>query len=196
MSTVKIENFVGSYENILSKEQCQSIINYFEQLRPYNLVIDSNQYNTKSHFRKDESVFAFHPDVITLPIGSPVLMPFAEEFWKCYEHYCQEFEILRTAAPHGMYMLRIQRTDIGGGFHNFHFENTGCETANRIVSFMMYLNDVEDGGETEFLYQHTRYKPKTGRLLIWPATYTHTHRGNPPLSNTKYIITGWLTYFK
>jgi hypothetical protein len=56
---------------------------------------------------------------------------------------------------------------------------------------MLYLNDVEDGGETEFLYQRMRVKPKQGTLLIWPAGFTHTHRGNPPLSNNKYVITGW-----
>jgi hypothetical protein len=57
---------------------------------------------------------------------------------------------------------------------------------------MLYLNDVEEGGETEFLYLKKRIKPQQNRLLIWPAGFTHTHRGNPPLSNNKYIITGWV----
>jgi hypothetical protein len=57
---------------------------------------------------------------------------------------------------------------------------------------MMYLNDVDDGGETEFLYQSKRYKPVKGRVLIWPAGFTHVHRGNPPLSGEKYIATSWL----
>jgi hypothetical protein len=65
---------------------------------------------------------------------------------------------------------------------------------NRIMAFMLYLNDVEVGGETEFLYQKTRIKPQKDRLVIWPAGYTHPHRGNPPLSNEKYIITGWIEY--
>ena len=58
----------------------------------------------------------------------------------------------------------------------------------------MYLNDVEEGGETEFLYQSRRVKPKRGRLAIWPAQFTHMHRGNPPLSGDKYVITGWVEY--
>ena len=57
---------------------------------------------------------------------------------------------------------------------------------------MMYLNDVDDGGETEFLYQKKRIRPKQGRVLIFPAGFTHTHRGNPPLSGDKYILTSWL----
>jgi hypothetical protein len=58
----------------------------------------------------------------------------------------------------------------------------------------MYLNDVEHGGETEFLYQKRRVSAKTGRVVIWPAGYTHVHRGNPPLSGEKYLLTGWLEF--
>jgi hypothetical protein len=60
------------------------------------------------------------------------------------------------------------------------------------MAFILYLNDVEDGGETEFLYYHKRIKPKQGTLILFPAGYTHTHRGNPPLKGSKYILTGWV----
>ena len=56
---------------------------------------------------------------------------------------------------------------------------------------MMYLNEGFEGGETEWLYQSRRETPKTGRVVIWPATFTHTHRGNPPLNGEKYIATSW-----
>ena len=54
-----------------------------------------------------------------------------------------------------------------------------------------YLNDVPAGGETEFLYQGIRIQPKKGTTIIFPAAYTHMHRGNPPLGCTKYIATTW-----
>jgi hypothetical protein len=57
---------------------------------------------------------------------------------------------------------------------------------------MVYLNDVDEGGETEFLYQQVKIKPKRGTVVIWPGGFTHLHRGNPPLKN-KYIATGWLS---
>ena len=53
------------------------------------------------------------------------------------------------------------------------------------------MNDDFDGGETEFLYQQRREEAMTGDLLIFPAAFTHTHRGNPPLGNVKYIATSW-----
>ena len=58
----------------------------------------------------------------------------------------------------------------------------------------MYLNDCNEGGETEFLFQHKRIKPKAGTIVISPAAWTHTHRGNPPLSGEKYMINGWLEF--
>jgi len=60
------------------------------------------------------------------------------------------------------------------------------------VFLCVFLNDVDEGGETEFLYQNKRIAPKKGRMVIWPSSFTHTHRGNPPLSGSKYIITGWI----
>ena len=64
----------------------------------------------------------------------------------------------------------------------------------RILTLFIYLNDVEEGGETEFLYQGVKVKPKAGRVCIWPAALTHLHRGNPIYTGSKYLITGWVTY--
>ena len=55
---------------------------------------------------------------------------------------------------------------------------------------MVYINDVEEGGETEWLYQQLKIKPKRNTCVIWPGAFTHLHRGNPPMSD-KYIATGW-----
>ena len=59
---------------------------------------------------------------------------------------------------------------------------------------MTYLNDINDGGETEFLYQNIKIKPRKGLTLIWPADWTFTHRGNFAPSEEKYIVTGWFNY--
>jgi len=59
---------------------------------------------------------------------------------------------------------------------------------------MIYLNDVMDGGHTEFPNQNKKFQPRIGDILIWPAYFTHSHRGITSLTQTKYIMTGWFTY--
>ena len=56
---------------------------------------------------------------------------------------------------------------------------------------MVYLNNT-DSGYTDFMHQKLSVKPETGKLVIWPAYFTHTHRANPDLKEDKYIMTGWL----
>ena len=68
------------------------------------------------------------------------------------------------------------------------------EALHRVLLFMFYLNDVEEGGETEFFYQKRKIKPKTGDMVIAPAYFTHTHRGCVPKSNDKYILTSWMLF--
>lgn len=65
---------------------------------------------------------------------------------------------------------------------------------HRMLLFIIYLNDVEQGGETDFYYQKRSVKPKAGSMVIAPCGFTHTHRGNIPLSNDKYILTSWMLF--
>jgi len=85
-----------------------------------------------------------------------------------------------------------------GGYHHWHSEiypqNASGESLHRVLLWMVYLNDVAEGGETEFLYQGRKIAPKQGRLVIAPAGFTHTHRGNVAVSGDKYIATSWLLY--
>ena len=62
------------------------------------------------------------------------------------------------------------------------------------MAWMVYLNDVDEGGETEFLFQGLKIKPERNKGVIWPGGFTHTHRGNKPVSNDKYILTSWVLF--
>ena len=108
------------------------------------------------------------------------------------QEYIDLFPIL-LAEGLSLYSIRqkLQKTPIAGGFHTWHCEDYHMAYRHRILAWTIYLNDVEEGGETEFLYQSERVKPVQGRTLIFAAGFMHTHRGNPPISNEKYILTGW-----
>jgi hypothetical protein len=59
---------------------------------------------------------------------------------------------------------------------------------------MMYLNTVENQGETEFKYLNTKVKPEQGKVVIWPPDFPHTHRGIASPTEDKYILTGWYRF--
>ncbi len=87
-----------------------------------------------------------------------------------------------------------------GGYFYYHSEiyphpnDAENDALHRKLLWMFYLNDVEEGGETEFYHQQLATVPKQGTMVIAPAGFTHTHRGNMPKSGDKYIFTSWLLY--
>lgn len=85
-----------------------------------------------------------------------------------------------------------------GGYPYWHCElyprDPRGETLHRHLLWTIYLNDGFDAGETEFLYQQRKIAPRTGSLLIAPAAFTHTHRGNRPAGADKFIATSWVLF--
>jgi hypothetical protein len=82
-----------------------------------------------------------------------------------------------------------------GGYPYWHSEQyprlDSGEALHRVLLWSVYLNDDFEAGETEFLYQQRSIRPKTGSLLVAPAAFTHTHRGNRARGGDKYIATSW-----
>lgn len=95
--------------------------------------------------------------------------------------------------------IQAQKYDANkGGYPYWHSEVypqlEHNEALHRVLLFMFYLNDVKEGGETEFYYQNRKITPKKGTMVIAPSYFTHTHRGNKPVSNDKYILTSWVLF--
>ena len=95
--------------------------------------------------------------------------------------------------------INLQRYTAGrGGYPYWHCElyprDPRAETLHRHLLWTIYLNDDFEQGETEFLYQRRTIAPKTGSLLIAPAAFTHTHRGNRPHGGDKFIATSWVLF--
>ncbi|WP_133501348.1 2OG-Fe(II) oxygenase [Cognatilysobacter terrigena] len=95
--------------------------------------------------------------------------------------------------------INLQRYTAGrGGYPYWHCElmprDASAETLHRHLLWTVYLNDGFREGETEFLYQRRKIAPKTGALLIAPAAFTHTHRGNRPQGGDKMIATSWILF--
>ena len=111
-----------------------------------------------------------------------------------FDQYVNQYDILEIEKLSAQ-QLKMQKTEPGKGYHVRHYEDGGYENGDRCLVYSIYLNDIEDAGETEFLYLKKRIKPEENKIIIWPAGFTHTHRGNVVHGNeSKYIITGWFYY--
>ena len=86
----------------------------------------------------------------------------------------------------------IQKYNPGGHFAKVHSERVHITSLHRLFAFMTYLNDDFEGGKTSFIHHNIDIEPIIGKTLIWPAEWTHAHKGNIVKSGTKYIATGWI----
>ena len=193
---MELKNFVGIFDNAVSSEYCKKAIDFFEKSKEAGFGVDRQVGDSVLKTKKeDTAIFLGNSSMLALKGCGDLCKEFNDALWnKCYSQYADHYQILKETAHHTNYQLKMQKTEIGQGYHIWHFENDSKAYGQRLLVYSLYLNDVEEGGETEFLYHPMRVKPKEGTMLIWPAGFTHTHRGNPPISNTKYIITGWIEF--
>ena len=183
-------DFIEIYQNVLTEKDCLDICRVVDdilsrddpgdgiRLSNDKTRIDYNIFNGKYESLKP------HEDAIVNAV---------RHFWKKYD---TKYEVCDMAFEEIFHKgWKIQRSETGGGFFTWHFEQGGSKSSNsRFAVWILYLNTVDEGGKTEFRSQNLQVKPEAGTLVIWPAGYTHYHRAAPDLVGKKYIATGWFTY--
>jgi len=113
---------------------------------------------------------------------------------KVLNNYVERYNYLASMSPINVNENYILQTyPKGGGFKTWHCENSSPHLCKRVLAFETFLNDVPDGG-TMFRDQDITVPAKKGLTLIWPAGYTHVHKGQITEKHEKQIITGWLAY--
>jgi len=169
------EDFIGVWDNV--------ILDDFN-----NLIIKTLDESTHIVPRSNTSVKDTQLDIAAFnPTISNHIMCAVRS---CCEQYFNWYPFLKNFTFISTTCL-LQKTDPTEGYHDWHSESNNIACANRTLVWSVYFNDLDDSGETEFLYQKKKIKPKAGRVLIFPGSFTHLHRGNPPYE-AKYIATGWL----
>lgn len=194
-------NFVEVYDNAVDKQTCENIIKHFEEVKNAGLSIDRQSKEGVAKLTKDTDMYDLTETPDLLPSNSItsandkiIFQTFKEAFWNCYNQYITKYDLTQTTTHTLDGYVKIQKTVPGQGYHIWHWEQDSVHHGHRLLLVMLYLNDVEEGGETEFLYQGIRVKPKQGSIMICPGSFTHTHRGNPPLTGEKYVMNTWAVY--
>lgn len=189
-----LQDGIAVFENVLPEGACEHLIAQFEENIAFSETRQQAEGQAK-HRKNDQAIFAHSRDLIFAPFNGD--QNTLDVFWaglqSCYDKYVDEFSILSESEIF-CNSFKMQKTSEGGGYHVWHCENLGFEVSNRVVTYMLYLNTLPEtsNGETEFLYQKRRISPTENTMVLWPAAFTHPHRGNPVYGSTaKYIVTGW-----
>lgn len=194
--------FIGVQEKAISLNQCNNIIDFFESnsnLQHFGYVTDTTDNNDtndkkiKIDFSIKKSLdisrkFSFQE------IPENIISKCLQTYMPLYENKFNSLQKIEKWKLCDEYNIRKYEPEMS--YFAEHCEMHGIKSnGNRLMSWMIYLNDVFDGGETEFKYQNLKFTPRFGSLLVWPSYWTHPHKGIVSKEENKYITTGWFIFY-
>lgn len=193
------KNLIRTFDNTLSSEFCRDLINAYEA-HPNKV---QGALDNKMGKRIDKAVknavdlgITVNPD---LKWADEILFKSISEYLNIYvsDILCQSAEKSERLIPWCYWEqsdsgYNMKKYEINEGIFDWHNDSMVVDNTWRHLGVIWYLNDVQDGGYTEF-FDGTVITPVTGRLLVFPSTWTFPHRGVAPKSNEKYIITSFVT---
>ena len=208
MKNNHVDSLLRRYTNAIGKPECEAILEYADYMESINLGSARNDARTK-----DTQVSASaSPMILDAAAAQRQVSPnilesmnirsteVAQSILKVVNkhlfEYAQELGLLdQMGELHTMdCLIQKSNADTFDSYSKWHSEAGELSNCDRAMAWMIYLNDNFEGGETEFKFQKHREVPEAGTLVMWPASFTHTHRGGMILSGTKYIATGWIHY--
>lgn len=190
-------DFIEIVDNAIDPKVAKKSIEEFEKCGELGVIVNRKDKEGAYSGDKDDHSLNYFEQVLLGNISAECMSHILGEVSDHVGAFIDKYETGFFGGPNNGIVhegANLQVTRPGQGYHVWHCENNGGATGDRCISWLLYLNDIEDGGETEFIHYSKRIKPKTGRLVLFPAGYTHTHRGNPPLADAKYIAAGWIKY--
>lgn len=183
-----MKSFIDEFPNVLSPKTCNEIISRFE--RDTNLQMpgtmaapDGKDIITKQKIC-DEIMVSVAPgweDIDKIICGT--ISPIISELAKRYPGF-SKLGIYKD------YGYKLKKYKKGEGFYDYHLDGTAEKPP--YLGLLWYLNTVDEGGETAFYEQGIKVKPEQGKVVTFPACWTHMHKGNMPISGDKFIIASWL----
>ena len=193
-------NFIRAYGDVFSSSLCDNLIETYErlwrekeeQLKKISLCYTENGVKTCGACNCQRLDIMQHQE-FKEPFN--IVMNGIQTVLNQYKidsqlHSCQ------WPKEHGYEHLRIKRYFCDDNQqHDFHADVTNLESAKRFLSIICYLNDDFDGGETFFPHFNLQVKPRKGKIVLFPCTWSYLHKGNPAVNgHAKYILGSFLNY--
>jgi hypothetical protein len=191
-------------ENSLSRELCKDIINLFEVEEERYLgttrngvdkdIKDTTDYVINSEDKKWSKIHSFLKTELNNKLKSYLK--------KLNENDCiNNTQQLSSKVEYNYFsgvtlffnIFMIQKYNKNCGRYIYHNDShiDFSNKTNRVITYLWYLNDVNEGGQT-VIEDNIKITPTAGKLLLFPACWSYPHCGKIPISDNKYILTGWI----
>ena len=188
--------YIKVYDDVIDADSCKMLIEKFEDSHEHFLTVHDEDDDERISFK--QIVLVDHKEWESVQKGM------LEVFQDYIIHYKVDCNIVTKQWPetYGYEAIRIKRY-LANDYDRFdpHVDVLNYETARRFLTFFIYLNDVEEGGETQFMNLHKpgtyipyTVQPKQGRLLMFPPTWQYYHAGLKPISGKKYLLHSYCHY--
>ena len=178
--------FIHLVENAYSKESCNHLIDFFE--KNINLAEPGGAGNKKLNNLEIS---------LDLDFNNPSSFGLELMLSNMISQYKEKFPFIDSNIVkwHVTPTCQLAKYEPNNYYSYVHCENSGLpKHLSRVFAWMLYLNDIREGGGTYFHHQNFTTKPVAGNLYIWPAGWTHMHVGVNAPYESKYTITGWVKY--
>lgn len=177
-----IKEFFKIYESALDAKFCSKVIERFEQSDEVaeGRVGDGSYLGTIDRSKKNTFDLVLNQGGAWDDVMAVLNQSLGEYLDRYIANWRPAFTVSLRAEP-----IKIQKYPPGGHF-SWHSDNMGG-SVTRVLTIIWYLNTVTEGGETEYIWQDTKIKPKVGDLLICPVGWPFFHCGRPPINQYKYI---------
>ena len=187
----KETHFIGSW-NIKNDNLCKEIIRFFDENKGLQkkgtTALGTNYTNKKT------TDISINPNELKND-KYKCFNSYIDELYKCFIDYQLQWPFLKSIVKNvDIGTFNVQKYSKGDHFSQIHSERSNLKSSNRLFAWMTYLDNVEDGGTTNFLHYGIKIKPEIGKTLIWPAEWTHAHSGEILGNGEKHIITGWMNF--
>ena len=178
---VTIDNFIFKNKKCIKNNTCKKLINFFNNNKFFaqkgkagNIFLDDLEIGIDVHTFDDNLLLGLNDTI---------------------EKYKKKYPLINTKLERWQIdkIAQLMKYEPNNFYNHIHCE-TGKNNPYRIFAWMIYLNTIKNGGGTEFLHFNKILIPKAGDMYIWPADWTHLHRGVVAPQETKYLLTGWVSY--
>ena len=191
------DTFIEVYPNAFNDQFCKdAILKGLELIdEDYKGKWGSKAVGDQPKYIRDDSNTIVSPRLKHL-WPDDLLSPMNKILTQLFDDYQQKYWMIQSLPKILSGEAKFHHVSPGGGYHQWHCEQEGGYSVNRVLAWHLSLNnlDKDDDGSLEFLNFNTKIKPKAGQVVIWPAFFTHAHRGNMTRLGDKYYLTGWFSY--